>query len=337
MRRVEDRLAGWRMRLADADPEVDLTVCERLGGRLICPGDPEWPSQLDALGPKAPYGLWLRGPVDLRYRCLRSVAVVGARAATDYGCRTASDLAAELVDRGWSVVSGGALGIDAAAHRGSLAADGPTMAVLANGVDVAYPPRNEALLAEIGQRGLLISEWPPGFHPTRGRFLIRNRVIAALTLGTVVVEADLRSGSLNTARYAEELNRPVLAVPGPVTSLMSRGCHAWIRDGRATCVSSALEIIESLGRMGEDLAPVRRGPVLPRDRLDPEACRILDAFPATGNVGIAQIAVRAGVDITTTQNRLSLLAAAGFIERRGQNWRLPRSTPNPRSDNGLVG
>jgi DNA processing protein len=324
-----ERMAAWRRRLPGTDPESDLTVCERLGGRLVCPGDPEWPTQLNDLGIGTPFALWLRGPGDLRFNCLRSVAVVGARAATDYGRRISADLAAELADRGWTVVSGGALGIDAAAHRGALAANGPTMAVLANGVDVAYPPRNEALLAEIAQLGLVISELPPNAHPTRGRFLIRNRVIAALTLGTVVVEADLRSGSLNTARYAETLNRQVLAMPGPVTSLMSRGSHKWIREGRATCVTNALEVIESLGALGDDLAPEPRGPVLPRDHLDSESRRILDAVPSRGSAGPAQIAVAAGVDITTAQNRLSLLSAAGFIERHRQAWRIARRPPPP--------
>jgi DNA processing protein len=236
-----------------------------------------------------------------------------------------SNLAAELTERGWTVISGGALGIDAAAHRGALAADGPTMAVLASGVDVAYPPRNEVLLAEIGRRALLVSEWPPGTTPTRLRFLIRNRVIAALTRATVVVEADLRSGALNTAKYARQMNRPVLAVPGPVTSLMSRGCHKWLREDLATCAANADEIIETAGRIGADLAPEVRGPVLPRDRLDPGSLLVLDAVPARAGAGPAQIAVAAGVDINTARSRLSLLSAAGFIERCEQGWRLPRT------------
>jgi DNA processing protein len=324
-RRLSERLAGWRVRLPTADPEADLMLCERLGGRMICPGDPEWPTQLSDLGDRTPYALWLLGPGDLRYGCLRSVAVVGARAATDYGRRVSSDLAAELSERGWTVISGGALGIDAAAHRGALAADGPTVAVLASGIDVAYPPRNEVLLAEIGRRAVLVSEWPPGTTPTRLRFLVRNRVIAALTRATVVVEADLRSGALNTAKYARQMNRPVLAVPGPVTSLMSRGCHKWLRENLATCATTAEEIIETAGRIGADLAPERRGPVLPRDRLDPGSLLVLDAVPARAGAGPAQIAVAAGVDINTARSRLSLLSAAGFIERCEQGWRLPRA------------
>jgi DNA protecting protein DprA len=201
-KRLVEHIERWRVRLPSADPEADLTVCAKLGGRMVCPGDPEWPTQLDALEDRAPYGLWLRGPADLRFGCLRSIAVVGARAATSYGTRVAADMGAELSGRGWTVVSGGALGIDAAAHRGALAAGGTTIAVLANGVDYAYPPRNDGLLNEIGDSALLVSEWPPGTTPTRLRFLVRNRVIAALTNGTVVVEADIRSGALNTAKYA---------------------------------------------------------------------------------------------------------------------------------------
>lgn len=329
LRSERDRrtFAGWRVRLPTARPEADLELCERFGGRLVCPGEAEWPSQLDDLGVEAPHALWLRGPGDLRYGCLRSVAVVGARAATPYGIRTASDLGAELADRGWTVVSGAALGIDAAAHRGALAATppesgAPTVGVLACGVDVPYPPRNEALLAELARRAVLISEWPPGTHPTRGRFLVRNRVIAALTRGTVVVEADLRSGSLNTAGYAEQLNRPVLALPGPVGSRMSRGCHRWIRDGRAVCATDAEEVIESIGAIGEDLAPERRGPVLPRDRLDPASRQVLDAVPTRTPAGTEKIAVTAGTDLNTTRSRLSLLAAAGFIEAVDGGWRI---------------
>jgi DNA processing protein len=324
-RRLAEHMGWWRVRLPSADPEADLTVCAKLGGRMVCPGEPEWPTQLDALGDRVPYALWLRGPADLRYGCLRSIAMVGARAATSYGTRVAADMGAELADLGCTIVSGGALGIDAAAHRGALAAGGTTVAVLANGVDRSYPPRNDGLLAEIAQTALVVSEWPPGTSPTRLRFLVRNRVIAALTKGTVVVEADIRSGALNTAKYARELNRPVMAVPGPVSSVVSRGCHRWLRDGIATCVSSAAEVMDTVGRIGDDLAPEPRGPVLPHDDLEPVTRLVLEAVPARGSAGSAQIAVRAGVDLGTARSRLGLLSAAGFIERRGQGWRLPRS------------
>lgn len=321
----EQRLAAWRARLATADPEADLTVCERLGGRLVCPGDPEWPATLNDLGHKRPYALWLRGPGDLRFGCLRSVAVVGARAASPYGLRVASELAAELADAGWAVVSGGAMGVDAAAHRGALAADGHTVAVFANGVDRLYPACNDALFAEMTRRALLLSESPPGTDPNRLRFLVRNRVIAALTAGTVVVEAAARSGALSTATWARELGRVVMAVPGPVSSANSVGCHGLLRAAPpARCVTRAAEVVEEVGRIGTDLAPVPRGPVLPRDELDPTTRSVLEAVPSRGTAGPAQIAVKSGVDLPTTTSRLGYLSAAGFVERASGGWRLRR-------------
>ncbi|HEU5158344.1 MAG TPA: DNA-processing protein DprA [Streptosporangiaceae bacterium] len=331
--RLAEHLASWRIRLTAADPVADLTVCDRLGGRLICPGDAEWPTQLDDLGAARPHALWLRGPGDLRYGCLRSVALVGARAASSYGVRIAADLAADLCERGWTVVSGGAMGVDAAAHRGALAADGDTVAVFANGVDAPYPSRNDGLFAEMARRALLVSETPPGTHPTRSRFLVRNRVIAALTRGTVVIEAAARSGALNTAAHARKLGRAVMAIPGPITSRTSIGCHKLLRDTPpARCVTNAAEILEEVGQFGADLAPEPRGPIHPRDGLEATTRQVLEAIPARGGAGPAQIAVKAGVDLNTTRSRLGILAAAGFIERCDQGWRLPRprkSGPRP--------
>ncbi|TDD20921.1 DNA-protecting protein DprA [Actinomadura sp. KC06] len=324
------RLENWRIRLIAAEPDQDMAVCARFRGRLICPGDPEWPTTLDDLGSGRPYALWLRGPGDLRYSCLRSVAVVGSRAASPYGMRAAADFASELADAGWTVISGGALGIDASAHRGALAADGPTVAVLANGVDVPYPASNEGLFAEITRRSLLVSESPPGTHPHRLRFLVRNRVIAALSRGTVVVEAEARSGALNTATWASKLGRMVMAVPGPITSRSSVGCHRLLREDGATLITRTEEIIEAVGRLGADLAPPRHSPVLPRDRLEPVTRAVLEAFPARGPAGPAQLAVNAGVDLTTINAKLGLLAAAGFVERTSSGWRLTKVGKSPR-------
>jgi DNA processing protein len=225
---------------------MDLAGFHRDGIRLVCPGDAEWPTQLDALADARPYALWLRGEADLRYCCLRSVSVVGSRAATAYGSHVGTEMAAALGERGWTVVSGGAYGIDGCGHTGALAADGVTVAVLACGVDYAYPRGHHDLFAGIAAQGVLVSEWPPGRTPTRRRFLIRNRVIGALSRGTVVVEAGLRSGALNTARHARDLGRPVMAVPGPVTSDVSAGCHKIIREWGAVCVTSAHDVIELL-------------------------------------------------------------------------------------------
>ncbi|RFU42436.1 DNA-protecting protein DprA [Actinomadura logoneensis] len=328
--RMTERLAHWRIRLSAAEPASDLLVAERLGVRLVCPGDPEWPTTLDDLGARRPYALWLRGPSDLRFGCLRSVALVGARAASSYGMRLASEMASELGECGWTVVSGGAMGIDAAAHRGSLAADGPTVAVLANGVDVPYPASNDGMFAEIARRELLVSESPPGTSPRRQRFLVRNRVIAALARGTVVVEAGRRSGALSTAHWARKLGRVVMAVPGPVTSATSVGCHALLRDPPpALLVTRSEEVIEAVGEFGTDLAPVPASPVLSRDLLDPVARTVLEALPSRAAAGPAQLAAKAGIDLPTANAKLGLLSAGGFVERAPGGWRLTQKAKAP--------
>ncbi len=256
------------LRTPHAAPEADLAAVARLGGRFVCPGDREWPRQLDDLGDTRPIGLWVRGAPSLRFWALRSVALVGARACTDYGLHVASVLGSGLAERGWTVVSGAAYGVDGAAHRGALAVGGATVGVLACGVDVAYPPGHRELIRAVGEQGLLVAELPPGDHPTRSRFVLRNRVIAALTRGTVVVEAELRSGSLVTARHARELGRTVMGVPGPVTSGLSAGVHRLLRmEGQL--VTDAPEVVELVGAMGE-LAPEPRAPALPRDVLPEE-------------------------------------------------------------------
>lgn len=212
----EQRIRGYRTRAAAARPERDLERAAELGGRFLCPGDPEWPGQLDDLGDARPVGLWVRGRADLRIWALRSVAVVGARACTPYGAHMSGYLASGLAERGWVVVSGAAYGIDAAAHRGALAAGGATAAVLACGVDTVYPRGHAELVRRVAEQGLVVAELPPGSHPTRSRFVLRNRVIAALSRGTVVVEAEYRSGSLATARAADRLGRFTMGVPTPL-------------------------------------------------------------------------------------------------------------------------
>jgi DNA processing protein len=248
--KVEHAFGLWRQRLGDLPAELDLDAFRREGIRLVCPGDSEWPTQLDTLGVARPYALWLRGEADLRYCCLQSVSMVGARASSAYGEHVGTEMAAALAERGWTVVSGGAYGIDGCAHRGALAADGVTIAVLACGVDHVYPAGHQDLLASVAAQGVLVSEWPPGRPPSKLRFLIRNRVIGALTRGTVVVEAGLRSGALNTARHARDLRRPVMAVPGPVTSEVSAGCHKIIREWGAVCVTDVHDVLELLTPLG---------------------------------------------------------------------------------------
>ncbi|CAM5678232.1 hypothetical protein SBADM41S_06000 [Streptomyces badius] len=226
------RLEGYRLRAAAAEPRRDLETVAAVGGRFVCPGDREWPSQLDDLGDARPVGLWVRGRPDLRLWSLRSVAVVGARACTPYGAHMAATLGSGLAERGWVVVSGAAFGVDGAAHRGALAAGGATTAVLACGVDVPYPRGHAELLGRLAEQGLVVAELPPSAHPTRSRFILRNRVIAALTRGTVVVEARHRSGSLATARQAQRLGRFSMGVPGLPPAGCRQGCTSCAR-GRA--------------------------------------------------------------------------------------------------------
>ncbi|MFG1707665.1 DNA-processing protein DprA [Nonomuraea sp. M3C6] len=320
------RLNTWYARLAAANPAADLEAGERSGARLIIPGSPEWPTQLDQLGPSRPLGLWLHGTADLRFSCLKSVAVVGARAATAYGAHIAAEFGVGLSESGWTVVSGGAFGVDGAAHRGALAADSPTVVVLACGVDVCYPSGHDTLFTAARNQGVVISECPPGVHPTRARFLIRNRLIAALSRGTVVVEAALRSGALNTAAHALTLNRHLGAVPGPVTSGMSAGCHRLLRERKAVCITSPEEMIDLVGVIGDDLAAHSRAPAVPRDKLNETTRRVLDAIPSRGGAGPASIAVAAGVGLDTALSALGGLAAAGYIERTTNGWRLRKQT-----------
>jgi DNA processing protein len=344
-RALEAALGRWRLRLSWLPDDAGLANAHRDGIRLVCPADPEWPAGLDELGAARPYALWLRGQANLRETCGRSVSIVGSRAATGYGAHVAGEIAADLAERGWAVISGGAYGIDAAAHRGALATAGlttagsahagATIAVLACGVDYSYPAGHVSLFADIADQGLIISEWPPGRRPARLRFLVRNRTIAALSGGTVIVEASERSGALNTARHAAQLGRPLMAVPGPVTSAQSAGCHRIIREWGATCVTRADDIIEMLSPLGTADPPAPAGSAQTgrpaqtpsRDGLDLDSARVLDALPARGAAGTSTIAAEAGVDLDTVLRCLGLLAGSGFIERCATGWRLRRPLP----------
>ena len=243
-------LREWRQRQALLPSPAPLAECQAAGLRLICPGDDEWPPQLDDLGDTRPLLLWARGHASLRDACARSVAVVGSRAATADGQHMSLQIAAGLAGQGMTVVSGGAVGVDARAHQGALAAGGLTAAVLGGGLSFRYPQDTTTMLAAISAHGVLISECPPWRAPDRVSLLARNRIIAALAGGLVVVEAALRSGTLSSARHARDLGRSVMAVPGPVTSVQSAGCHELIRDHGAACVSSDQDVIACLKRAG---------------------------------------------------------------------------------------
>ncbi|MFD6092356.1 DNA-processing protein DprA [Oerskovia sp. NPDC060338] len=311
----------WRGRLPGLDPARELGAFGRMGGRLVVPEDPRWPTALDDLGAAAPLALWVRGRDDLAALSTRSLALVGARACTDYGRHVAADLAVGLVDRRFTVVSGGAYGIDAAAHRGALAAAGPTVAFLAGGADRLYPAGNTDLLRAVLEVGSVISEVPPGSVPSRVRFLHRNRLIAAFSGATVVVEAAWRSGALSTATHAAALLRPVGAVPGPVTSMASSGCHRLLRDAKAVCVTDATEAAELGGRAGTDAAPVDEGRSEPQDGLDEVGRRLWDALPLRAHAPVESVARTAGLGSQETLGGLGHLELVGLAEQSGGRWR----------------
>jgi len=316
----------WRDRLGEIPSTARLAAWQDSGLRLVMPGDAEWPTQLDDLGDERPLLLWVRGAADFRLACVSSVAIVGSRAATGYGQHVAIELAAALAEKGVETVSGGAYGIDTSAHRGALAAGGDTVAVLAGGLAFGYPQGNRGLFDAVAGQGALVSECPPDAAPTRPGFLVRNRIITALSRGTVVVEAALRSGALNSARHARELCRPVMAVPGPVTSEYSAGCHELIRDYGAMLVTCAADVLSHVALPADepDHGGPRSGPATARDLLDPVAAAVLEEVPVRGGRGPASIAVRAGVDLDTALRCLGELAGNGFVERCDSGWRSRR-------------
>lgn len=328
---VNDDLA----RHTEARREIDLAAADlellaRRGGRLITSDDDEWPLAFAAFGgagarPRGgpPMVLWALGPARLDEVACRAAAVVGTRAATTYGEHVAADFAVGLAERDVAVVSGGAYGIDGAAHRAALAADGITVAVLAGGLDVPYPAGHSALLHRIGQHGLLFTEYPPGVRPARYRFLTRNRLVAAVAGAVVVVEAGLRSGAANTAAWARALGRVVAAVPGPVTSSASAGCHALLRSG-AELVTRADDIVELVGRIGE-LASEEPRPTTALDGLGEAERQVYEALPGRGVVTVDEIAVAAGLAPQQVLGPLAMLEMAGLARRDDGRWRIVRA------------
>ncbi|WP_028472056.1 DNA-processing protein DprA [Nocardioides alkalitolerans] len=330
---AERELDGSRSEVAERlvllEPERRLDEATRLGVRFVVPGDAEWPTQLDDLADaepaqergEVPVGLWVRGPLRLD-EVARSVAIVGSRAATTYGEQVAGEMAAHAGRHDWTVVSGAAFGIDQAAHRGALAVTGPTVAVMACGVERAYPVKHAPLLALIAERGAIVSEAPVGSAPMRVRFLARNRLIAALTRGTVVVEAAVRSGSLNTAGWADRLHRQVMGVPGPVTSGLSQGVHELIRARSGLLVTRGADVLEVVGAAGVGLLePLRERPQ-PRDALTPRQRQVLDAVPVVSGAPIAAIARTAGLGVDATRRDVHELYRVGLVEQTGPGWRL---------------
>jgi DNA processing protein len=329
-RRLGSAIERWSARFDGLDPRGDLELAAHLGGWVLVPGAPGWPRGLDDLGPGAPMCLWVRGRRDVSRILDRSIALVGARASTSYGERVAVDLAGGLAAGGVCVVSGGAYGIDAAAHRGALAAGGSTVVLLAGGIDRAYPVGNAPLLERILERGGgVLSEVPPGGVPSRCRFLMRNRLIAAVSRATVVVEAAWRSGALSTANHATSLLRPLGAVPGPVTSMASAGCHRLLREGAAVCVTDAAEAMELAAPAGQDLPPERTTERRDGDDLDWSSRQLMDALPMRSSATPAELARAAGLSEGEVRGALGVLELAGLARRVGGGWARSRRTVVP--------
>ncbi|PWW54237.1 DNA-processing protein DprA [Actinokineospora spheciospongiae] len=310
--------------------EADLVAARHCGARLVVPEDDEWPgwpllALANALrGGKRwaapPVALWVRGPARLDEALHRAVAVVGARSATSYGEHVATEFGHGLAGAGITVVSGAAFGIDGAAHRGALHAGGTTVAVLACGVDRFYPAGHSAMLGRIAATGAVLSEYPPGTPPAKHRFLVRNRLIAALASGTVVVEAGIRSGARNTASSTAQLGKPLVAVPGPVTSAMSLGCHDLLRAGTATLASTLDEVMEAVGQIG-DLAPRPESPTRPTDGLGDQALRVHEALDPRRFREAEVVSAGAGVPLERVRALLTELELLGLAARGEEGWR----------------
>lgn len=321
---IRRRLAGavdrWAPRLQNLDPRRELRVLERLGGTLLVPESPRWPGRMADLGAAMPLCLWVLGAAEVDTLLDRSVALIGARACSAYGEHVAGEIATGLVDRGWAVVSGGAYGIDAVAHRCTVAAGGRTVAFLAGGVDRPYPAGNARLLRAVADAGAVVSEVPPGSVPSKVRFLHRNRLIAAAARGTVVVEAAWRSGALSTAGHATRLLRAVGAVPGPVTSATSAGCHRLLREGQAVCVTDAAEVLDLVGECGEHLAPGVAVPSRPEDGLPDEMRRVLDALPVRRRADVEAVSRAAGLGPGQVSSALGHLELLGLASCTDGGW-----------------
>ncbi len=309
-RALQEAAARFRPRADVGVIAASLRTANRTDAALVLPGDAAWPVGIDDLGAHAPLVLWARGNHAGAPLAATTVALVGARAATRYGTEVAHTLAEQLTSHGLTIVSGGAYGIDAAAHRAATRAGGATVAYLAGGIDRLYPEGNRSLFDEILQTGAIYSETACGAAPTKWRFLARNRLIAA-SAATVVVEAGQRSGSLNTAGHAAALARPLGAVPGPVTSSTSAGCHRLLREYDAACITSGADVLELLGEGSGELfaAPA-----------DPRITRVLDALSTRTARATRDVAARSGLSERDTNSLLALLELEGKVTVRADGW-----------------
>lgn len=319
-------LQGWTARTASLSPERDLESLGRLGGGLLIPGDPGWPRNVEDLGPAAPVALWYRGAGGVPRR-QSTLAVVGSRDATAYGQSVTRTLSSGVATRGLTVMSGGAYGIDAMAHRAALAAGTGTpltAAVMAGGLDRYYPAGHEELLREVSSRGILLSEMPPGASPTRHRFLQRNRLIAAMSGAVLVVEARWRSGAQNTAGHALGLGREVGVVPGPVTSPQSAGCHRLLRESPAVVVTDLEEALALMPDSGPGAVSgtASRAPAARiHDHLTVEELLVYEALPLRSAVPVDRLCAVAGLGPGTVMGTLKRLQRQSLAEQREAGWR----------------
>lgn len=328
-RALREARARWRLRASPAAVLQALRGAAHVGASLLLPGDASWPTALDDLGVNTPLALWVRGEAGL-LATKRHLSLVGARASSSYGDLIAAEIGGDLADSGTVIVSGGAYGIDGAAHRAALGVGGPTVAFLAGGVDRAYPAGHASLLRRIAEQGAVVSEVPCGGAPTKWRFLARNRLIAAVGDATVVVEAGWRSGSLNTAGHASTLGRPLGAVPGPVTSATSAGCHRLLREYDAVCVTSSADVRELCGGQAGLGVPAGSGVTPSGEVTDPQRVRLLDAMSTRTGLASVELARRSGLDPGTVASLLGLLDLEGVVERAGDGWRRVSAARGPR-------
>lgn len=334
--RAKDSTSRWAPRAAALALPAAIARTRACGARFLIPGDPGWPDQLAVLAgcepvqqrTGEPLGLWVRGEGDLGVVAGRGVAVVGSRASTAYGEHVALQLGHDLAAAGMPVVSGAAYGIDAAAHRGALSAGASaggqvTVAVLACGVDQVYPAAHESLVAGVLERGLVVSELPPGEHPTRLRFLARNRLIAAMSRAALIVEAAYRSGARNTVTWATVCERPIMAVPGPVTSAQSVTPNRLIRDHEAELVSSIEDVRALLSPVGQDTLIGHEEPPAPVDLLEEDERAVLEAMPARGSIGLDELMLRAALPVSRCAAELESLGGKGLVtETLMGEWQL---------------
>jgi len=309
----------WRPRLSLGAVKQAISKMQQIRGFMLTPVSAGWPEQLSDLGYNAPMALWVRGSQNAIDRLSKSVAVVGSRGATTYGEFATESVVAALVGKGISIISGGAYGIDASAHKSTLALQGNTVAVMAGGIEKLYPSGNSQLLKRVTETGAVLSEMPPGSTPTKWRFLQRNRLIAALSQSTIVVEANWRSGALNTATHAQTLDREIYAVPGPISSPKSAGTNKLIADGRAQLIVDPADLLERMGIQAK--TPTQ----LELSGLGAIEVRVLDAI-GFDSLEIAEICSAAGLTRDEARFGLGNLELEGLVARRGNAWAKTQTT-----------